>query len=144
MASFGAVGGALALVWAGGALLAAPQLAVTGEMIPLSNQTQLEYQPEHYFTGAQAFGSVREFIEHSVRATRKESVNNMALGPLPWFLLLAVNRGRVHRRHRPFACCWREPVLIPWFIWRLPFFSISLCGSPFSINLPVFRAIWRS
>jgi hypothetical protein len=90
-------------VWLLAAAFAAPQLAVTGELIVHSTQSALRYEKdEDYFTGAQAYGSVRDFLETSALARRKESVNNMALGPVVYLLALAGLLGGFHRRHRHF------------------------------------------
>ena len=90
-------------VWLLAAAFAAPQLAVTGELILHSNQSALRYEKdEDYFTGVQAYGSVRDFLETSALARHKESVNNMALGPVVYLLALAGLLGGFHRRHRYF------------------------------------------
>ncbi len=88
-------------VWLFSAILAAPQLAITGEMIQFSNQKLLEYShDEDFFTGAQAYGSVREFVQQSALAVRKESVNNMALGPGVYLLVAVGVCLGLHRRRR--------------------------------------------
>ncbi len=71
-------------------------------MIPQSNQSALVYTDNDFFTGAQAYGSAREFIQQSALAAPKESVNNMALGPLPWGLAVLGLLLGLHRRHRLF------------------------------------------
>lgn len=92
---------AFGCVWLFSAVLAAPQLAITGEMIQFSNQKLLDYShDEDFFTGAQAYGSVREFVQQSALAVRKESVNNMALGPGVYLLVVAGVCLGLHRRRR--------------------------------------------
>ncbi|HBF33259.1 TPA: hypothetical protein DDW35_01720, partial [Candidatus Sumerlaeota bacterium] len=123
-----------AAVWCLAGMLAAPQLLITGELIRSSNQARLAYtQDEEFFTGAQAYGSARDFIQSSALAKPKEVVNNMALGPVVWGLL-AVGIGLgCHRRRRMafyalffialiFAVYMAAPGAFDTFR-RLPFFS---------------------
>ncbi|NQU44549.1 hypothetical protein HQ520_14760, partial [bacterium] len=121
-------------VWLLAGALAAPQLIITGELITRSNQRELAYtQDEDFFTGAQAYGSTRDFIQTSALASTKEPINNMALGPLPWLLIAAGILAGFHRRHRPFllmvagaalvfAIYMAAPGLFDLFR-RLPFFA---------------------
>ncbi|MBN1865959.1 hypothetical protein JW916_01585 [Candidatus Sumerlaeota bacterium] len=95
-------------VWILAASLAAPQLAITSEFIPLSNQAGLEYGPDDYFTGVQAYGCIQEFVIQSGLLRRpfaenvKESINNMAVGPVVHALVLAGILAGFHRRSRWF------------------------------------------
>jgi hypothetical protein len=121
-------------LWLFSAVLAAPQLAITGEMIQFSNQKLLDYShDEDFFTGAQAYGSVREFVQQSALAVRKESVNNMALGPGVYFLVSVGVFLGLHRRRRygflfavfsilTLAVYMAAPGIFDLFR-RLPFFS---------------------
>ena len=121
-------------IWVFSAILAAPQLAITGEMIQFSNQKLLDYShDEDFFTGAQAYGSVREFVQQSALAVRKESVNNMALGPGVYLLVAVGICLGLHRRRRygflfavfsilTLAVYMAAPGIFDLFR-RLPFFS---------------------
>ncbi|MFP4579849.1 MAG: hypothetical protein ACLFQ6_03890 [Candidatus Sumerlaeia bacterium] len=94
---------ALVGVWILASSLAAPQLAVTAEYVPHTNQSVLDHSEDSdFFTGVQAYGSIREWVRHSALALHKESVNNMALGPVIFALpVLGILMG-LHRRRRVF------------------------------------------
>jgi hypothetical protein len=91
-----------AFVWVLAAEFAAPQLAVTGELIGQSNQTALDYQDKDFFTGAQAYGTLQDFVIQTALARPKEPVNNMAIGPFVYLLAAAGMLAGFHRRHRVF------------------------------------------
>ena len=123
-----------AAVWLMAAAIAAPQLAVTGEMIMHSNQKALDYRSaEAFFTGAQAYGSIQSFVEVTALGKFKETVNNMAIGPAIYLLLIAGIVAGFHRRHGLFllliigagltgAIYFAAPGLFEAFV-RLPFFG---------------------
>lgn len=120
-------------IWAFAAAIAAPQLAVTGELIANSNQKALNYTNAQFFTGAQSYGCVQEFVLKTGLAQFKECVNNMAVGPVVYLLVFAGIVGGFHRRHRLFflltiamavtATAYFAPPFVLEVIRRLPFFG---------------------
>lgn len=122
-----------AACWFVAAMLAAPQLGITAEMIPYSTQADLRYAKTDFFTGAQAYGCMQHFVETIAMCRVKETVNNMALGPGVLFLILTGIALGLHRRRR--AAAWTlggalavslvyfaAPGLLDLLV-RLPFFS---------------------
>lgn len=121
------------LVWVLAAGLAAPQLAVTGALVSRSNQAALRFEENDFFTGAQAYGCVQEFFLKSALGLPKESVNNMAIGPMIYLLATAGVAAGFHRRRRAFLLIALGAALAGAYYFaapgvfdvarRLPFFS---------------------
>lgn len=118
-------------VWVLAGAIAAPQLAVTGEMIFYSNQAKIEHGPNAFFSGALSYGYFQEFIRHSSLAILKESVNNMALGPAIYLLVLLGVLGGFHRRHRAFFLYAIAAVSAMVFYFGTPDFLRVLIHIPF-------------